>query len=263
MAKITRTSGSGGVTDYNLLSNKPDILDIQITNPLTGQFLKYDGLKWINNSSDINHNDLLSIQGGNLNENYHLNFAKYSVVQNTSGVNSGDISLGTTNGLTLSSQQLSLGLSSTSTTGSLSNTDWNTFNSKEPAITTLSPSKGGTGASNSGNISWPSSGGIVALLGVNNVFTGITETNGIRQDVKIKNGDYLLTSSDEVVVFTVSSNASLPPASGSGQTFRIVCRDAIVTILPNGSDMIKGETYQTISGYSDFIFTDTQSGIWE
>jgi hypothetical protein len=45
------------------------------------------------------------------------------------------VTLSTANGLSLSGQALSLGLSSTSTTGSLSSTDWNTFNEKEAAIT--------------------------------------------------------------------------------------------------------------------------------
>jgi hypothetical protein len=45
------------------------------------------------------------------------------------------VTLGTANGLSLSTQQLSLGLASSSTTGALSSTDWNTFNSKQNAIT--------------------------------------------------------------------------------------------------------------------------------
>ena len=40
------------------------------------------------------------------------------------------VTLGTANGLSLSGQVLSLGLASTSTTGALSSTDWNTFNNK-------------------------------------------------------------------------------------------------------------------------------------
>lgn len=44
------------------------------------------------------------------------------------------VTLGTANGLSLSTQALSLGLSSTSTTGALSNTDWNTFNGKQAAL---------------------------------------------------------------------------------------------------------------------------------
>jgi hypothetical protein len=43
------------------------------------------------------------------------------------------VTLGTANGLSLSTQALSLGLSSASATGALSSTDWNTFNNKQPA----------------------------------------------------------------------------------------------------------------------------------
>lgn len=52
---------------------------------------------------------------------------------NLSGTNTGDVTLGTANGLSLLGQALSLGLSSTSTTGALSSTDWNTFNNKQDA----------------------------------------------------------------------------------------------------------------------------------
>ena len=47
------------------------------------------------------------------------------------------VTLGTANGLSLSGQQLSLGLASTNSTGALSFTDWNTFNSKQSAYTNL------------------------------------------------------------------------------------------------------------------------------
>lgn len=45
------------------------------------------------------------------------------------------VTIGTANGLSLATQVLSLALSSTSTTGALSSTDWNTFNGKQQAIT--------------------------------------------------------------------------------------------------------------------------------
>ncbi len=44
------------------------------------------------------------------------------------------LTLGTPSGLSLLGQQLSLGLSSTSTTGALSSTDWNTFNNKSVVV---------------------------------------------------------------------------------------------------------------------------------
>ena len=43
------------------------------------------------------------------------------------------VTLGTANGLSLSGQELSLGLASGTTTGALSSADWNTFNNKQPA----------------------------------------------------------------------------------------------------------------------------------
>jgi len=59
---------------------------------------------------------------------------------NLSGTNTGDVAIGTANGLSLAGQALSLALSSGSTTGALSSADWTTFNSKQAAgnyITTL------------------------------------------------------------------------------------------------------------------------------
>lgn len=45
------------------------------------------------------------------------------------------VTIGTANGLSLSTQVLSLGLSSSSTNGALSSTDWTTFNNKQNALT--------------------------------------------------------------------------------------------------------------------------------
>lgn len=50
---------------------------------------------------------------------------------NLAGVNTGDVTIGTANGLSLVNQALSLGLSSASTIGALSSSDWSTFNNKQ------------------------------------------------------------------------------------------------------------------------------------
>ena len=64
------------------------------------------------------------------------------------------VTLGTANGLSLATQQLSLGLASSSTTGALSGTDWNTFNGKFNTPTGLTtnflPKWNGSGFGNSG-----------------------------------------------------------------------------------------------------------------
>lgn len=92
---------------------------------------------------------------------------------------------------------------------------------------------------------------------------GSIKTLGIKQAVATKGINYTLTATDEVVVFTASSTATLPAATGSGQTYRIVCRTGTLVIDANGSETIKGSLTQTIVAGEDLIITDTASGIWE
>lgn len=63
---------------------------------------------------------------------------------NLSGTNTGDVTIGTANGLSLSSQALSLAAATTSTTGALTSTDWNTFNGKQAALTFTNLADAGT-----------------------------------------------------------------------------------------------------------------------
>jgi len=70
-----------------------------------------------------------------------------------SGTNSGDVTIGTANGLSLADQALSLALSSTSTTGALSSTDWNTFNNKQDAGNYITALTGDVTASGPGSAS--------------------------------------------------------------------------------------------------------------
>lgn len=62
------------------------------------------------------------------------------------------VTLGTANGLSLSTQVLSLALSSTSTTGALSSTDWNTFNGKQPAGSYITALTGDVTATGPGSV---------------------------------------------------------------------------------------------------------------
>lgn len=68
------------------------------------------------------------------------------------GTNTGDVTIGTANGLSLVGQALSLGLSSTSTTGALSSTDWNTFNGKQAAGNYITALTGDVTASGPGSV---------------------------------------------------------------------------------------------------------------
>ena len=80
----------------------------------SGTYLKANGASSAPTFSQILHSEL-----GGVTANQHHNA----------------VTIGTANGLSLSTQALSLALSSTSTTGALSDTDWDTFNNKEGALT--------------------------------------------------------------------------------------------------------------------------------
>jgi hypothetical protein len=89
------------------------------------------------------------------------------------------------------------------------------------------------------------------------------QTFGRKQAVAIKSADYTLGVNDEVVVFTANATATLPASTGSGQTYRIICRAGILTIDGNSTDTIIGELTQTLTAGENLILTDTASGIWE
>lgn len=69
------------------------------------------------------------------------------------GTNTGDVTIGTANGLSIAAGQiLSLALSSTSTTGALSSTDWNTFNGKQAAGNYITALTGDVTATGPGSV---------------------------------------------------------------------------------------------------------------
>ncbi len=65
------------------------------------------------------------------------------------------VTIGTANGLSLSTQVLSLGLSSSSTNGALSSTDWNTFNNKQGTITLTTTGSSGSSTFVGGTLNIP------------------------------------------------------------------------------------------------------------
>lgn len=97
------------------------------------------------------------------------------------GTNTGDVGLGTANGLILTGQTLSLGLASAGVTGALSGTDWSTFNSKGAgSVTSVAVSGGTTGLTTSGGPI--TSSGTITLAGtlaVANGGTGATTIAGL------------------------------------------------------------------------------------
>ena len=99
---------------------------------------------------------------------------------NLSGTNTGNVTIGTANGLSLAGQVLSLGLASTSTTGALSSTDWNTFNNKASAFT-------------QGNLTETGSG-VLTITGGTGSVIGAGTTVQVKQAATAQNG--FLSSTD-------------------------------------------------------------------
>lgn len=94
-----------------------------------------------------------------------------------------------------------------------------------------------------------------------NVFATMADANLCT--VSIQSGNYPLVAADSVVVFTATATATLPAATGSGRTYRVVCRAGTLTIDPAGAETIKGETTAVLSAGEDLIVTDTAMGVWE
>jgi len=110
------------------------------------------------------------------------------------------VTLGTANGLSLSTQVLSLGLASTSTTGALSSTDWNTFNNK---------------TSNTGTVT--SVGLSSATSGVTIGSTPITTSGTITLAIATASGfQQGLLSSTDWTTFNNKQSALTNPVTGTG-----------------------------------------------
>lgn len=79
----------------------------------------------------------------------------------------------------------------------------------------------------------------------------------------VVDGDYNLTTLDNVVVFTTAGTANLPLSIGLGQTYRI-CNESNgdVTIDGYGTDTIGGELTKTVLPGESLIVTDYTTGKW-
>jgi hypothetical protein len=119
------TSGQNGAlssTDWTTFNNKENA----ITAGTTAQYFRGDKTFQTLNTSVVPEGTNLYYTEARVNANTN-------VAANTAARHAA-VTLGTANGLSLSTQQLSLGLASAGVTGALSGTDWSTFNSKQQAL---------------------------------------------------------------------------------------------------------------------------------
>jgi hypothetical protein len=157
------------------------------------------------------------------------------------------VTIGTANGLSLSTQVLSLGLASTSTTGALSSTDWNTFNNK---------------TSNTGTVT--SVGLSSATSGVTIGSTPITTSGTITLAIATASGSQQgLLSSTDWTTFNNKQNALTNPVTGTGTTNYLPKFTGASTIgnsqiFDNGSNVGVGtDTPSALFTVSSVGFDDT------
>jgi hypothetical protein len=111
------------------------------------------------------------------------------------------VTLGTANGLSLSTQQLSLGLASSTTNGALSSTDWSTFNAKQSALTF-------------GNLTETTSS-VLTITGGSNAVIGSGTTIQVKQASGSQAG---FLSAADWTTFNSKQNALTNPITGTGTT---------------------------------------------
>lgn len=108
------------------------------------------------------------------------------------------VTLGTANGLSLSTQELSLGLASASANGALSSTDWNTFNGKQAKLI-------GTGASSLVRVS---TSGVIDYD--NNSYATVSQLSGYATTSSLSNylGKYETYAMNKYVLESIPRNTT-------------------------------------------------------
>jgi hypothetical protein len=145
------------------------------------------------------------------------------------------VTIGTANGLSLSGQVLSLALASTSATGALSSTDWNTFNGKQATITLTTTGSSGSSTLVGATLNIPTYtlaglGGQPALNG-----TGFVKISGTT--ISYDNSTYLTTSSaaSTYVALAGTQTISGDKTFTNGITsFAMYTSDETKSVVPGG-----------------------------
>lgn len=131
---VTRAHPTQGQIEVNIQNGyeMDELHNVSAQSPSNGDILQY-----------VTSTSLWTKTAGtttNISEGTNLYYTEARVNANTNvaantAARHNAVTLGTANGLSLSTQALSLALASGSTTGALSSTDWSTFNNKQNALT--------------------------------------------------------------------------------------------------------------------------------
>ena len=158
------------------------------------------------------------------------------------------VTLGTANGLSLSTQQLSLGLASSTTNGALSSTDWSTFNAKQSALTF-------------GNLIETTSS-VLTITGGSNAVIGSGTTIQVKQASGSQSG---FLSSTDWTTFNSKQNALTNPVTGTGTSGYLPKFTGSTTIgnsliQDNGTDIGINSAPTSIAGYTSLTINNASSG---
>ena len=233
----TLTSGTGTKGYYYIVSVAGSTNLDGITDWKVGDWAIFNGTTWnkVDNTdavSSVNgYTGAVSLTTSDITEGSRLYYTEVRVSANTdvaanTAARHAAVTIGTANGLSLSTQALSLALSSTSATGALSSTDWNTFNNKQKAFTVVGPLTYNT-TTNELNINKSSStvsgwlsyddwttfnGKQAALSG-----TGFVKISG--STISYDNSTYLTTSSAASTYLPLAGGTLTGPLFGTSASF--------------------------------------------
>ena len=225
----TIVSGTGTTGDYYIVSTAGTTTIDGVSSWDVGDWIIFSGTVWqkIDNTDSV-----ISVNGQvgsvvltttDISEGTNFYYTEARVNANTNvaantAARHNAVTLGTANGLSLSTQQLSLALASSSTTGALSSTDWATFNSKQNALTNPITGTGTTnyipkftGSTSLGDSIIAESSGIATIYGAGQVLASQSGAGG--STMFVSNNDTTASSLHQTRLVTQNVG------SGVGRTF--------------------------------------------
>jgi hypothetical protein len=237
------TSGSGVVAATDTILQAIQKLNGNVSGLVTGV------------SSVFGRTGAVSATSGDYNtsqvtENTNLYYTEARVSANTdvaanTAARHAAVTIGTANGLSLSTQALSLAAASTSTTGALTSTDWNTFNNKlstATAASTYVPYTGATANVNLGTNSLTAGVGSFASSGGDPSFSiNHSSGSGIALNItKGGNGEGLYinktsgTGNAATIIGTLNAT-TLVKSGGTSSQFLMADGSVNTSVLPSGA----------------------------
>jgi hypothetical protein len=200
ISALTLTSGLGGTENFEIVQGGASY------KTTTAQIAAYIGTNFPITGGSINNTPIGNITPST---GVFTTLTATSTISgaNLSGTNTGDVTIGTANGLSRVGQILSLAAANGSTTGALSSTDWTTFNNKQAAGNYITALTGEVTATGPGSV-------VATLLNsavIGKVLTGyvsgagtVTATDTILQAIQKLNGNIGLKANIDSPTFTGS-----------------------------------------------------------